>query len=174
RVVRYGWTEDGSGDGEYGSDIQGITPNTTYYVRAYAVLGNGRVIYGNQLSFATDDACFIATAAYGSILQNQVVTLRTFRDRFLLPSQAGRQLVDVYYRFSPVIAEAVADNALLRWGVRVALAPVIVFAMVALKTNPLISLALLSTPLLLTAVGMRAGSRSTRRWGRRPCTETTP
>jgi len=173
RVVRYGWTEDGSGDGEYGSDIQGITPNTTYYVRAYAVLGNGRVIYGNQQSFATDDACFIATAAYGSLLEQQVVTLRAFRDRFLLPSQAGRQLVDVYYRFSPAIAEAVADNALLRWGVRVALAPGIVFAMVALKTNPLVSLALLSTLLLLTAVGVRAGSQSTRRWGRRPCSKTT-
>ncbi|HSL41308.1 MAG TPA: delta-60 repeat domain-containing protein, partial [Desulforhopalus sp.] len=150
RVVRYGWTEDGSGDGEYGSDIQGITPNTTYYVRAYAVLGNGRVLYGNQLSFSTDDACFIATAAYGSILRNQVVTLRAFRDKFLLPSQPGRQLVGFYYRFSPAIAEAVADNALLRWGVRVALAPVILFATVALNTNQLVSLALLSTLLLLT------------------------
>ncbi|MFT3681497.1 MAG: DUF1566 domain-containing protein [Ferruginibacter sp.] len=45
-------TDDGSGIGNYVSSITGLTPATTYYVRAYATSANGTV-YGNQVSFAT-------------------------------------------------------------------------------------------------------------------------
>ena len=44
-------TSDGTGNGAYASSITGLTPGTTYYVRAYATNGIG-TSYGTQLSFA--------------------------------------------------------------------------------------------------------------------------
>jgi hypothetical protein len=45
-------TTDGSGTGFYSSNITGLQPNTTYYIRAYATNTSGTV-YGNQLVFTT-------------------------------------------------------------------------------------------------------------------------
>lgn len=45
-------TYDGYGLGSYTSNITGLQPNTTYYVRAYAQ-DIDRVVYGSQLSFTT-------------------------------------------------------------------------------------------------------------------------
>lgn len=45
-------TENGSGTGEYGSDMTGLNPSTTYFVRAYAVNSAGTG-YGNQVEFTT-------------------------------------------------------------------------------------------------------------------------
>jgi hypothetical protein len=48
-------TIDGSGPGAFASVIAGLTPGTSYYVRAYAVNGSGTA-YGEQRSFVTDTA----------------------------------------------------------------------------------------------------------------------
>ena len=46
-------TTDGMGMGSFSSTLAGLTPNTTYFVRAYAT--NSHVtVYGNQRSFATE------------------------------------------------------------------------------------------------------------------------
>ena len=45
-------TTDGSGTGSFTSSLTGLTPNTLYYVRAYATNSVG-TSYGNQLSFTT-------------------------------------------------------------------------------------------------------------------------
>ncbi|MCF8257648.1 MAG: hypothetical protein K9J06_08850 [Flavobacteriales bacterium] len=45
-------TSDGSGTGSYTSNLAGLAPNTTYYVRAYATNSAGTA-YGNELSFTT-------------------------------------------------------------------------------------------------------------------------
>lgn len=45
-------TTNGSGKGTFVSNISGLTPSTTYYIRAYATNSNGTA-YGNQLSFKT-------------------------------------------------------------------------------------------------------------------------
>jgi hypothetical protein len=49
-----GFTNDGSGTGLYTSNITGLSPNTTYYVRAYATNSVGTA-YGNELSFTTKE-----------------------------------------------------------------------------------------------------------------------
>jgi len=45
-------TTDGSGTGTFTSNLTGLTPNTTYYVRAYATNNIGTA-YGNEVSFTT-------------------------------------------------------------------------------------------------------------------------
>lgn len=75
--------------------------------------------------FATVDACFIATAAYGSKDDASVATLRSFRDRVLMTSEGGREMVDLYYAISPPIADVIRDHESLRFIVRQLLGPVV-------------------------------------------------
>ncbi len=72
--------------------------------------------------------CFIATAAYGSPLANEIGVLRQFRDQYLLRSSLGQQVVDAYYEHSPPLARVIAANEPLRTGVRITLAPVVWWA----------------------------------------------
>jgi len=44
---------DGTGSGNFSSNLTGLTPNTTYYVKAYAINSLG-IAYGNQLLVTTD------------------------------------------------------------------------------------------------------------------------
>jgi C1A family cysteine protease len=69
--------------------------------------------------------CFIATAAFGSALEPRVVTLREFRDVYLVPSLSGRAFVEIYYALSPPIADVIAADEGLRTGVRAVLAPAV-------------------------------------------------
>ena len=69
--------------------------------------------------------CFIATAAYGSIMDPHVATLRTFRDERLLTNGPGRAFVGLYYQTSPPLADLIAEHESLRWLARIALAPLV-------------------------------------------------
>lgn len=58
-------TIDGSGSGTYSSSLTGLSPNTTYYVRAYATNQAGTA-YGPQSTFTTL-AIQLATVAGGNV-----------------------------------------------------------------------------------------------------------
>ncbi len=76
--------------------------------------------------------CFIATAAYGTPMADQIDTLRVVRDTYLLDNAVGTALVDTYYRVSPAIADVVAQSPVLAAAVRFTLVPVLFMAKLAL------------------------------------------
>lgn len=69
--------------------------------------------------------CFIATAAYGTPLAEELGVLREFRDEVLLESAWGTAFVDVYYRVSPAAADWVARRTVVRLIVRMWIGAVI-------------------------------------------------
>ena len=87
--------------------------------------------------------CFIATAAYGSLMEPHVKILRDFRDRFMIGNTAGKNLVRLYYTYSPPIADFIIEHDSLRAMVRISLLPVVGMSWVALKIGPLSTVALM-------------------------------
>jgi hypothetical protein len=77
--------------------------------------------------------CFIATAAYGSLMEPHVKVLRDFRDRFLITNSIGRDFVRFYYSYSPPLANLIAKHDGLRAMVRIGLLPVLGMSWIALN-----------------------------------------
>jgi len=73
----------------------------------------------------TGGSCFIATAAYGTYMEDDVMVLRQFRDRYLLTNDQGRKMVDLYYHYSPGVAGVIARDEALRGMVRNVLSPIV-------------------------------------------------
>lgn len=73
--------------------------------------------------------CLIATATYGSELAPQVQQLRELRDNQLLQTEFGSAFMgmfnDVYYSFSPMIADYERENPLFKEAVKLAITPMI-------------------------------------------------
>ena len=84
---------------------------------------DGRCIANEQ------GGCLIATATYGSELAPQVQQLRELRDNSLLQTESGTNFMslfnEVYYSFSPVIADYERENPVFKEVVKLAITPMI-------------------------------------------------
>jgi hypothetical protein len=72
---KLGYTEDGSGSGDFISNLSGLSASTTYYVRAYATNACGTG-YGTQVSFTTSGAVVSRIYARNSTSWFQVYAQR--------------------------------------------------------------------------------------------------
>jgi len=92
---------------------------------------NGQCVPAQKLQTkpSLGGGCLIATATYGSELAPQVQQLRELRDNSLLSTESGTNFInsfnDVYYSFSPYIADYERENPVFREMVKVAITPMI-------------------------------------------------
>lgn len=112
--------------------LSGLMPDTQYYVGVRAVDDCGNKgsllvvpVRTGERKAGEVDACFVATAAYGSLMANEVEMLRHFRDSMLSRSVLGQLAVSAYYTFGPTVAGVVGESELLRSTARGALEPVV-------------------------------------------------
>jgi peptidyl-prolyl cis-trans isomerase B (cyclophilin B) len=73
--------------------------------------------------------CLIATASYGSELAPQVQLLREIRDNTVLQTQSGTSFMtafnQLYYSFSPTIADYERENSVFKEAVKLTLTPLL-------------------------------------------------
>jgi len=91
--------------------------------------------YQVTANFWEGDPCFIATAAYGTPMAEEIQILREFRDDYLLTDPLGQALVGIYYNASPPIAEFITEHPSLKPIVRVGLLPAVAMSSVVVNTT---------------------------------------
>jgi hypothetical protein len=73
--------------------------------------------------------CLIATATYGSEMATEVQQLRELRDNTLLNTESGTAFMstfnDIYYSFSPIIADYERENPYFKEAVKIVITPLI-------------------------------------------------
>jgi hypothetical protein len=88
-----------------------------------------------RCAFVVDTGCFIATAAYGTPMAEQIQVLREFRDRCLLTNPPGRLLAYAYYRVSPPLAGVITGHPTLKPVVRAGLMPAVILSAAVINTT---------------------------------------
>jgi hypothetical protein len=101
-----------------------------------------KVIYVRPIS-----PCYIATATYGTPLDENINVLRDFRDAVLMTNPVGEAFVSTYYATSPPIADALRANEGLRTVTRLTLITPLVY----------LSEFALSGILLMFSIGLAVG-----------------
>jgi hypothetical protein len=99
------------------------------------VAGDGGGV-GGGVGGGGGGGCFIATAAYGSLLEPHVRILCQFRDRYLLTNGPGETFVKYYYKYSPPLANFISRHAGLRASVCVFLLPLVGIGWMFLNIGP--------------------------------------
>ncbi len=79
--------------------------------------------------------CFIATAAYGSHMANEVNVLKRVRDEYLLTNYLGKTVVSFYYKHSPQLADSISRHPFLKSIVRVGLYPLVQASRLVIETD---------------------------------------
>lgn len=112
--------------------IDGLLPETDYSIgiRAYGICHDPSTlaivaVRTTAPKVGEVSACFIATAAYGSAMANDVELLRRFRDSRLSKTVLGELAIESYYTFGPAVAGVVGESELLRGAARAMLAPIV-------------------------------------------------
>ncbi|MBX3020815.1 MAG: hypothetical protein KF799_04000 [Bdellovibrionales bacterium] len=106
-----------------------------------------------------DVNCFVATAAYGSVMEPKLKVFRDFRYKILVQNKWGLEFVKTYYKYGPYAARYIADKPILRSIMRGLLWPFYGFSYMALKIGFAsafaVSLVLLSSLLALPWYSVR-------------------
>ena len=142
---------DMGSQGMFGTKIQKLTQDgylEMYLIQNQQIVSQGSTetnfgevfLKGNCISSSDPTAstnpgiprgggCLIATATYGSEMATEVQQLRELRDNQLLQTESGTAFMgtfnDIYYSFSPIIADYERENPLFKEAVKLAITPMI-------------------------------------------------
>jgi len=144
------WTGAVSTIADVNAASTAITMNDNYFITA---------------NFWEGAPCFIATAAYGTPIAEEIEILREFRDEYLLTNPLGRALVDLYYKVSPPIAKFITEHPALKTIVRVGLLPAVAMGTVVVTTTSAEKAAIAG---LLVLISVTVAIWVTMRRGRNP------
>jgi subtilisin family serine protease len=147
---------DWTGDVDTIADVEDAATNIT--------MDDDYSITANFEEKPSGGICFVATAAYGTPMAEEVEILREFRDEYLLMNPLGQALVGLYYRVSPPIADFITEHPGLKPVVRAGLLPAVALSGVAVNTSPVHNIAAVG---LLALVSAALAIWLTRRRGRR-------
>jgi hypothetical protein len=120
--------------------IAGLMPETHYWVGIQAhddCLNNSPIAVVEVTTVKAEsqqvDACFVATAAWGSLMAKDVHILRRFRDAILRSQAVGEIFVEAYYTFGPAVARVIRPSKTLRALARAVLTPAVGLAKRSLR-----------------------------------------
>jgi hypothetical protein len=103
--------------------FQPIPVETTYFT---INVGGEQTIQENNNE---GGGCLIATAAFGSEMSPQVQQLREIRDNIVIQTSSGKSFMtgfnQVYYSFSPYVADYERENPIFKEAVKVTLTPLL-------------------------------------------------
>ena len=128
-----GWSDDASG----------TTNPITITMDSYKSITANFIVIPPTEQAGKKGGCFIATAAYGSPLHPYLETLRDFRDKFLMPSKLGSKLVELYYKYSPFVADLIKKHKVLKIVVQINLMPMVVFGYSMVHFGPIFTIVML-------------------------------
>ena len=106
-------------------------PNFQNTIDSFKILSQDNTIMESSTDNSSEEGggCLIATAAYGSELAPQVQMLREIRDNQLMNTESGTTFMsgfnELYYTFSPIIADYERENPLFKQAVKLAITPMI-------------------------------------------------
>jgi len=114
---------------EYTSEpVAEVTPTPNCGSGTELVNGVCQVVQTEEKS-SKGGGCLIATATYGSEMSQQVQQLRELRDNQLLQTESGTSFMntfnDIYYSFSPTIADMEREHPMFKEAVKLAITPMI-------------------------------------------------
>ncbi len=141
----FGWrmavTEDLNGDGV--PDVMVGEPARSAEDQAeagvvYLVLGgfeNGppESDVGSDSDDEEKPTCPIASVVYNNPQHPHVRILRDFRDKYLMPRKLGRMLIDLYYKYSPLMTSIIANHGVLKIAALIGLLPFVAFSYLMLN-----------------------------------------
>jgi len=132
------------------------------------------VVPGSEIKVSSDEqkitenkseenggGCLIATAAYGSEMAPQVQLLREIRDNQLLNTETGSAFMntfnDVYYSFSPTIADMERESPLFKELVKISLTPMLSLLSIMQNANSESEVISLGLSVIALNLGMYLG-----------------
>ncbi|MDC0199944.1 copper-binding protein [Candidatus Nitrosopelagicus sp.] len=106
--------------------FQPIPLETTYFT---IEVGGEQTSQSTQQNNNEGGGCLIATAAFGSEMSSQVQQLREIRDNVVMQTSSGKIFMSgfnqVYYSFSPYVADYERENPVFKEAVKVTLTPML-------------------------------------------------
>ena len=118
---------------QHGTDFQFTAHKdgayTLFFSNGMSLISDKIVTLSFEVPKVNVGGCLIATATFGSELTPQVQQLREFRDNVLLKTNSGHAFMtsfnQIYYSFSPTIADWERENLVFKEVVKLAITPLL-------------------------------------------------